>query len=557
MGRKLARRLWPGLVGLTLASGCRLDTMAGPGGPPITALDLSVAAEAAKSPPPPRPTNPTTPPGGQGTLPQRLEVPGEIPGAATPPLRIPPPDPERKAERDKIIAELYATLPPLPTDPVPTEGTPVTLTDLQQRAVAVHPALRQAQAAVESARGNAIQVGLPPNPSFGFEADTIGSGGTAGQQGAKYEQVIKTAGKLKLAQAAALVDVVNAQVALRKAEIDLATAVRSAYFGVLVAEENLRLAHALSRFAEAMYRVQVDQVRGGQSAAFEPLALRALAEQARLTLTQARNRYQAAWRQLGAAVGEPDLQPTPLAGSAYMDEPEMDYAVLRARILSGHTDLMTAANNVVKARYNLRSAQVTPIPDVALKLVVQKDFTTPPFYTTANIEVGVPIPVWDRNQGGIKQANADLAKSLDDIPRTRLDLLNKLADATERYLSNREVVDAYLKRILPDQVRAYRGVVQRSQNEPDRASFGDIVTAQQQLNTYLTTYLTALQAQWQAVVDLAALAQLDDLYSPMGGPAVSGSEELPPPSVEPEKKGPPAKPMKGSALESPNWGKLD
>ncbi len=76
----------------------------------------------------------------------------------------------------------------------------------------------QAAAAVESAQGNAIQVGLPPNPSFGFEADTIGSGGTAGQQGAKYEQLIKTAGKLKLAQNAALMDVVNAQVALRRAQ---------------------------------------------------------------------------------------------------------------------------------------------------------------------------------------------------------------------------------------------------------------------------------------------------------------------------------------------------
>ena len=54
----------------------------------------------------------------------------------------------------------------------------------------------------------------------------------------------------------------------------------------------------------------------------------------------------------------------------------------------------------------LRSAQVQPVPDVALKLVVQKDYTTPPFYTTANIELGVPVPVWDRNQGGIMSARA-------------------------------------------------------------------------------------------------------------------------------------------------------
>src|SRR5581483_6112403 len=74
--------------------------------------------------------------------------------------------------------------------------------------------------------------------------------------------------------------------------------------------------------------------------------------------------------------------------------------------------------------------------------------------------------------------------------------------------------------------RAYRGVVQRSQQEPDRASFGDIVTAQQQLNNYLTTYLQALQAQWQAAVDLAALAQLDDLYQ-FGAAAAGAADALP------------------------------
>src|SRR5204862_4404673 len=119
--------------------------------------------------------------------------------------------------------------------PVPTEGPPLDLAQLQGMALANHPALRVAAAAVESARGAAVQAGLPPNPTFGFEADTIGSGGTAGQQGAKYEQLIKTAGKLKLAQEAALMNVVNAQVALRRAQIDLTAQVRGTYFGVLVA----------------------------------------------------------------------------------------------------------------------------------------------------------------------------------------------------------------------------------------------------------------------------------------------------------------------------------
>jgi cobalt-zinc-cadmium efflux system outer membrane protein len=521
-----------GLLGLTAAGGCRVNPLSGPfSSLPSEPLDLNIVAKTSQSPPPPRPTALREPSG--RSLPQRLDVPPEIPGSGILPFQLPPADPEHRVERDRILKELFESVPDLPNDPVPTTGPVLELSDLQREALANHPALRSAAAAVDSARGAAIQAGLPPNPVFGFEADTIGSGSTAGQQGAKYEQLIKTAGKLKLAQAAALVDVINAQVAYRRAEIDVATQIRSAYFSVLVAEESLRLTHALSRFAEAMFRVQVDQTKAGQAAAYEPIALRALVGQARVTLSQAQNHYAAAWRQLAAAIGQPDLPVGRIAGFAAMGEPELPYDAIRDRMLCVHTDLVTAANTVIRNRYLLTRAKNLPIPDVNLKVVVQKDFTTPPFATIANVEVGVPIPVWDRNQGGIQQASADVSKALEDIPRAKLDLLAKLADATERYQTNRQIVDTFLLHVLPDQVRAYRGIVQRSQQEPDRASFGDIVTAQQQLNTFLATYLQALQAQWQAAVDLAALGQLDDIYQ--FGPSKLGEADVEVPAVPPKK----------------------
>src|SRR5262245_57671567 len=405
------------LVGLALLAGCRVAPIGGPpSSSPSQPLDLNIATEAAQSPPPPRPTTLREP--SQAPLGQRLEVPPEIPGSSIPPFQLPPADPQHKVERDRLLNDLFESVPELPPDPVPPTGHVWNLTDLQRQALANHPALRAAAAAVESARGAALQAGLPPNPVFGFEADTIGSGATAGQQGAKYEQLIKTAGKLRLAQAAALVDVINAQVAYRRAEIDVATQIRSAYFSVLVAEESLRLSHALSRFAEAMFRVQVDQQKAGQAAAYEPSALRALVGQARVTLSQAQNHYCAAWRQLAAAIGQPDLPIGRISGFAAMGEPELPYESIRERMLCVHTDLVSAANTVIKNRYLLQRAKVTPIPDVALKVVVQKDFTAPPFATCANVEVGVPIPVWDRNQGNIQQASADVSKAIEDIPRT-------------------------------------------------------------------------------------------------------------------------------------------
>jgi cobalt-zinc-cadmium efflux system outer membrane protein len=200
-------------------------------------------------------------------------------------------------------------------------------------------------------------------------------------------------------------------------------------------------------------------------------------------------------------------------------------------MLAAHTDLREAEVAAARARVQVRIAEVTPMPDVSLKVVVQKDYTVAPFATSANVEVGVPVPVWDRNQGGVQQAQGQLARALDEAQRVRLDLLAKLADAAERYTSNRQVVELHESSILPDQVRFYKGILQRHQQEPDKVPFSEAAYALETFGDSLAVYLAALDAQWKAAVDLAALAQLDDLYPAAG--AVSAVDPCPAGDVRP------------------------
>src|SRR5262249_48660933 len=148
---------------------------------------------------------------------------------------------EGKEKREKQIREMFKTLPPLGEEvqPVPgPDGAPLTLPGLEQIALARNPRIAQARRDVDAARGAALQAGLYPNPTVGCQGDQLGSAGTKGQQGGFLEQVIKTAGKLRLARLAELMNLANAQLALRRAEIDLVGQVRSGFFSVLVAREN-------------------------------------------------------------------------------------------------------------------------------------------------------------------------------------------------------------------------------------------------------------------------------------------------------------------------------
>jgi outer membrane protein, heavy metal efflux system len=498
-------------------------------------LDLGAAAAAPSpvpAPPAKRPSpagqDPDCEPGGK--LPETLlKIPPELPGADAPPIQLPSFDPKCRPQLRRAVEQLFPPLPPLGPDP-PTvpgpDGHPLTLADLQRLAMSNNPAIRQAAADVVSAQGAAVQAGVYPNPTVGYQGDTMGTAGGAGYQGFVFDQTIKTAGKLKLAQAAAEMDVRNAELALRKAQYEVAGQVRAGFFAVLVARENVKASRALVRFAEAVYAPLVANLKEGQVAAYEPMQFRVLAVQARAALVQALNRYTSAWKQLAAATGLPALPPTDLAGRADLVVPVFDYDKALAHVLAEHTDVHTAENAIQKARYNLRLAQVTPIPDVDVQVIVQKDNTGPPFEVSPSLHFTMPVPVWDQNHGGIKQAQANLLHAVEEPHRVRTDLTTRLAEAFERYQNHRTILEYYRDQILPDQVRVFRSVYLRYRTE-GTLNFIDISTAQQSLATSIITYLTTLGSLWQAVSDMATLLQTDDVFQWVqeGCPATASSLE--------------------------------
>jgi cobalt-zinc-cadmium efflux system outer membrane protein len=443
--------------------------------------------------------------------PEPLRIPPDLPGANAPVVNFSD-DPK---ERQRQIDQEFPPLPELGPDPQPVGGPgghPLTLAELQRLAMSNSPLIRQAAADVTAAEGAARQAGAYPNPTTGPEADTAGTGGLPGYQGWFFDQTIRTAGKLKLSEAMGLMDLENSRIALRRAQTDLEAQVRSGYFAVLVAEENMRVSRALVDVTDQMYRLLLLQFRtGGIAAYYEPTLLRVYAFQARGALVQARNSYLAAWKQLAATLGLSGMPLTELAGRADMPVPSFDWDQALARVLAAHTDVRTARVTEQRARYNLRLQQVTPVPDFNVHLALQKDYTTPTRTLVTTAQVGLPVPLWDQNKGGIIQAQGQLVRAVEESHRIRDDLTGRLADAYQRYRTNLTLLEYYRAHVLPDQVRFYRGVRERWRVDLG-VQFADIVNAQQTLGAAIATYVTTLTALWTAVSDMASLLQTDDLF---------------------------------------------
>jgi outer membrane protein, heavy metal efflux system len=440
----------------------------------------------------------------------QLEIPAVVPGSEAPLIKLP----TDRAEREKAIDRLYPGLTVLPEEPVPQpgpDGRPYTLADFQQMAAGNSPQLRQAAADVEAARGNLIQARAYPNPTVGYESGPNNNNTATGTHGVFVDQVIKTGGKLKLQSAAAEMDIRNAELALKRARSDLATAVRTAYFNVIVAQETMRVNRALARFSDDIFRLQGDLLRAGQVASHEPAALRAQAATIRLSYQQSIANYAYAWKQLVAIIGLPQLPLTAVEGRVDKLVPYYEYDTVLAHILRNHTDVLTARNAIEKARYNVQFAQVTPVPDVDVRADVWKETTVAPFDAFHTISVSVPLPVWDRNQGAIRAASAALVRASEEPHRVDVTLTNGLATAYASYKTNLDAVEYYRRDILPDQVRYYRGVFERRKIDP-AASFGDLVQAQQTLTATVTAYLGVLNQLWISVANVADYLQTDDLY---------------------------------------------
>ena len=445
----------------------------------------------------------------------RLKVPQGIPGAEKPEMQLPDSNTQQEAYHAAIMKLFPSLSDPPPFDPGPTQAPRqrFALDELQQMALENSPIIAQYESDITGAIGSAIQAGTHPNPIIGYESDTVGSSSTRDYQGIYVSQLIKTAGKLQLNQAIENVDLMNAQLLYRQARNDLLTQIRRQYFSLLVARESIKINEAIVRFTHESYRIQVDQVAGGGLAApFEPEFLRVLAVQARGNLVAARNNYIVAWKQLTATLNLPDLPLGDLADNPTISVPQIDYDNAVSHVLSMNTEARTARNGPMRARLALRLAEVMPVPDVFVFGTFQRDFTTPGLPRTSyNTQVGIPLPIFDRNKGNILTARGTLVRATQEVTRVQNDLRSRLADAYGRFDTNRILVGLSRDQILPDSVGAYRGTYLRHNQSPEDVGFADVIVAQQNLLNAVNAYIGYLYGQWNAFVDVANLLQIDDL----------------------------------------------
>lgn len=121
--------------------------------------------------------------------------------------------------------------------------------------------------------------------------------------------------------------------------------------------------------------------------------------------------------------------------------------MLWSQICADSPLLASARAEVERAKMQIRREQVEPIPDVQTQFSVQYDAATE--YTVTNAQIGVALPVHNRNQGNISAAVAKMRRASANVNRLELSLRDRLTETYRRYSIARNQVEQYRKSILP------------------------------------------------------------------------------------------------------------
>jgi cobalt-zinc-cadmium efflux system outer membrane protein len=407
----------------------------------------------------------------------------------------------------------------------PVTGAALRLADLERMALENNPTLAQAEAAVRAAEGRRVQAGLWPNPTVGYFGEEIStrSPGTTSEHGAFIEQEFPLGGKLGRSRQIFAQEKAQAEAEASAQRQRVLNLVRTLYYEALGAQQLVDLRIELAELAREAVGVSHELFNVGQADRPDVLTGEIEAELVELDLVTAQNRRDQVWQQLAAVVGDPFLKPARLEGSLERGLPVLDEQTMLATLLRESPEIRRAQAGLARAEAAVARARAGRAPDLFVRGGFGYNlerFDAPPGLAgqrvgpEASVEVGLRIPIFNRNQGNIAAAGAEQEIAEREARRIELVLRARLATAFRTYRNALSVVNRYERQIIPRAVRAYDLYLTRFRQMA--ASYPQALIAQRTLFQARADYVGALVDVWQNAVQIQGFLLAGGLDAPAG-----------------------------------------
>ncbi|PTQ76784.1 cobalt-zinc-cadmium efflux system outer membrane protein [Nitrosomonas oligotropha] len=392
----------------------------------------------------------------------------------------------------------------------------LTLRDAINLALLQNPELAAFSKEMRALEGITLQAGLLRNPELSVNVENIGniqklSGDINSAHAVAQEvvqqlttirigQLIELGGKRAARVSAALLgeDLAAKDYEIRRVEI--IARVANVYTEVLAAQERLRLAEEIRQVAQIVVNSVTERVQGGKVAPIEETRVKVGLSTTRIEYEQAQRDLISARRRLALLWDNSSPQFNRALGNLEILIPPPSFQMLEERVLNNPMALR-AMKNIEQRKALLEVEQTRRIPNLTINAGVVHHALLGG--NTAVASVMIPLPLFDRNQGNIKDAYQRVDKAVDEQAAMELRLKTELAQSYEAMSAAWNEINILRDEVLPGAKSAFH--VMRRGYELGKFGLLEMLDAQRILFQNQVLYVRALANYQRLVNDIERL----------------------------------------------------
>lgn len=354
-------------------------------------------------------------------------------------------------------------------------------------------------------KGQQVTANLFPNPSasLGITTSPV-QGRTLGSSGQIYpqiQQLFELAGKRGYRIESAAYGTQSAEAAFEDAVRQLGFAVKDAYYRTQLARERLALAEENRDRFSRIFEVNTIRFKKGYIAEVDLIRIRLQFIDFQSQVFQSIQETQSAQSDLRQLLRVAPTTELDLTTALIYKRVDPDIGKLRAIAMDSRPDVRTKRSTLSQREAELRLAKAYRIPDVTIGAgYAIQGSDGPDNSNQLAFSLGVPLPLFNRNQGGIMQAEAAMRIAGADLDKTQNQVENQVDVAYRNLIESRQLVEAFLGGVLDD-ARSTFTIVERAY-ERGGATLLDLLDAARTSRTIQQSYIEALFSYQRNVIQL-------------------------------------------------------
>jgi len=358
---------------------------------------------------------------------------------------------------------------------------------------------------LRAAEARILQAGLRPNPELSVEIEEFGgrgerSGFDSAETTIRIDQPIELGAKRVRRRDVAGLDKELVQWDYRAARLDVMRETARAFGAVLAAQERLALNDRLVELSRQTQTAAAQRVKAGKDSPVDELradvalaASRIERQKAEKALTAARHALAATWGGLAPAFERAGGDFYEVAAPLPPDE--------MATVFADNPDVARWQTEEDQRRAALRLEKARGAPDIAVGGGLQRFEATDD--TALVFGVTIPLPLFDRNQGSVLAATAELGKTRRQAEAAQVKATAALAEAAGALAAAYDEITTLRRDALPQAQRVFEAAQQGYQQ--GKFDYLYLLDAQRTLIQIQAQHIDAIEAYHRARADVERL----------------------------------------------------